>query len=393
MEHYNKHNMPSVHRGIVRAAAILLELEQHPAAKRYSAGDIETMVEEAAAPDQVGDRQRGKGLHYYCAVTPEGKPLPYHKMLGGYCNAKHEPAPSPLTMLDAEYRAALMLYRAGKYQASMKSLSRAMHMLADVCCPPHSCTMTYFSKYAYVHKRYEAQAQQIFWNGEDEQTASAAWAEKAIGTVPYDAYRDILRGTRPQEDGTWLCGQLTVVMNRLALSGAEEIGAAVEDDADARAESISRRVLLSIANCAALLAAFDRDADDPHIRLYEERRPYWLKGVGKPYAVSEEPLYLQFDEDGAVTLSTQEGQFLAVTKLGFVRLTDRTSGLITRFRFGREPLLALYPNGDQNRPLMIAGGKLLCAYRKLQKQDETFARRTAFVLVHEKPEHVTFLLK
>ncbi|MBQ8921835.1 MAG: hypothetical protein IJ060_06700 [Oscillospiraceae bacterium] len=393
MEQYNTENLPSVHRGIVRAAAILLELEQHPAAKRYSAGDIETMVGETTAPDRAGDRQKGKGLHYYCAVTPDGRPLPYHPMLGGYCNANRKPAPSPLTMLDAEYRAALMLYRAGKYQAAMTSLSRALHMLADVCCPPHSCSMTYFSRYAYVHKRYESQAKIVFWSGQDQEAAPAAWAEKAIGTVPYDAYRDILRGTRPQADGTWLCGQLTVVLNRLALSGAEEIGPAVEDDADARAESISRRVLLSIANSAALLAAFDRDVDDPHIRLYEERRPYWLKGVGKPYAVSEEPLYLQFDEDGAVTLSTQEGRFLAVTKLGLVRLTDQTSGLVTRFRFGREPLLALYPNGDQNRPLMIAGGKLLCAYRKLQKQDEIFARRVSFVLVHEKPEHVSFLLK
>ena len=131
----------------------------------------------------------------------------------------------------------------------------------------------------------------------------------------------------------------------------------------------------------------------PTLRLYEENRPYWLKSVGTPYAVSEEPLYLQFDEDGAVRLSTQEGQFLAVTKLGIVRLTGRTSGLTTRFRFGREPLLALYPNGDQNRPLMLAGGKLLCAYRKLQRQDDVFARRISFVLVREKPEHVKFLLK
>ncbi|MBR3268810.1 MAG: hypothetical protein IKI58_08870 [Oscillospiraceae bacterium] len=388
----NKHLQPSVHRGIVRAAAVLLELEQHPAAKRFSAGDIETMVEEADAPDKVGDRLRGKGLHYYCAVTPEGKPLPFHPVIGGYCNANNAPAPSPLTMADAEYRAALMLYRAGKYYAAMKSLSRTMHMLADVCCPPHSCTMTYFSKYAYVHKRYEAQAQNVFWNGQDEVSASDAWAQRAVGTVPYDAYRDILRGTRPQEDGSWQCGQLTVIFNRLALSGSEEISAAAGDDNDARAESVARRVLLAIANCAALLAAFDRDAGDPQIRLYEERVPYWLKAVGKPYAVSKEPLYLEFEEDGSVTLSTRERRFLSVSRLGLVRLTDRTAGMTTRFRFGREPLLTLYPGGDQKRLLTVSYGKLFCTYRKLHVQNESFIRQTSFVLVREKPEHVKYLL-
>lgn len=393
MPKYDKHNMPSVHRGILRAAAMVLDLEGHPAAKRYSAGDLETMIEEITAPDTTGDRLNGKGMHYYCAVRPDGTPLPFHPVLGGFCNGNGNPAPSPLTMMDAEYRAALSLYRCGYYTPAFKSLSRALHMLADICCPPHSCGMTYFSKYAYVHKRYESQAQEVFWNGESEVSASIEWAKRAVGTVPYDDFRDILRGTRPQQDGRWQAGKLTEICNRLALSGADEISAAAGDSDERRAESITRRVLLSIANTAAMLAAFDRDVSDSRLRFHEERRPYWLKGVGKPYAVSEEPLYLQYEDDGSFTLSTQERAYLAVSKWGSVELTDNTAGLTTRFRFGREPLLTVYPEGNPSRLLMIYGGKLYCTYRKLHFQTPLFTNQVSFVLTLQKPEGVRFLLK
>ena len=394
MPKYDKHTQPSVHRGILRAAAMVLDLEQHPASGRYSAGDLETMIEEITAPDTPGDRLNGKGLHYYCAVKPDGTPLPTHPVLGGYCNGNNAPAPSPLTMLDAEYRAALSLYRSGHYTPAMKSLARALHMIADICCPPHSCGMTYFSKYAYVHKRYESQAQDVFWHGEDETAASAEWAKRAVGTVPYDDYRDILRGTRPQEDGHWQCGPLTEVCNCLALSGSDEISAAAGDSDEKRAESITRRVLLSIANTAALLAAFDRDVADQKLRFWEELyKPYWIKGIGKPYALTEEPLFIQYEEDGSFTLSTQERQYLAVSKWGSVHLTDNTAGLTTRFRFGREPMLTIYPNGDPSRMLIIYRGKLLCTYRKLHFQTEVFTRQISFVLMQRKPEGVKFLLK
>ncbi|MBR6106854.1 MAG: hypothetical protein IKQ39_02505 [Oscillospiraceae bacterium] len=393
MPKYDKHTLPSVHRGILRAAVMLLGLEGHNAAKRFTADDLEIMIGEITAPDTPGDRLNGKGMHYYCAVRPDGAPMPKHPVLGGYCNGNNQPAPSPLTMMDAEYRAALSLYRCGRRAAALKSLSRAAHMLADICCPPHSCGMTYFSKYAPVHKRYESQAQQVFWNGEDEISASYAWAKRAAGTVPYEAYRNILRGTRPQEDGRWQSGELTLLCNSLALSGAEEIPAAAGSSDEARAASITRRVLLSISNTAALLAAFDRDAADSRLRFWEEGRPYWLKGVGKPYAVSEAALYLHYEDDGAFTLSSEDKKYLAVSKLGAVRLTWQPAGMTKRFRFGREPLLTLYPDGDPARLLIISGGKLYCTYRRLHFQTEIFTRQVSFVLVHQKPEGVRFLVK
>ena len=86
----DKHLYPSVHCGIIRAALILLEQTAHPAAKRFSAGDAEAMVSEAAAPDQIGDRQQGRGLHYYCAVKPDGTVLPFPVTTGPLTEAERQ---------------------------------------------------------------------------------------------------------------------------------------------------------------------------------------------------------------------------------------------------------------------------------------------------------------
>lgn len=386
----DKHQYPSVHCGIVRAAVQLLDLEEHAAAKRYSAGDTETLAEEAAAPDRIGDRQQGRGMHYYCAVKPDGTPLPYHPLLGGYCNGKNAPAPSPLTMLDAEYRTALSLYRAGKFIPAMKSLSRALHMLADICCPPHSCGLTYFSRYALAHKRYEARAAEIFWCSEPSHTSAytvaSDWAKKAIGTVPYETYTGLLRGGVPQKGGTWQSSQFAEICNQIALSGANELSAVLDDDELARDASITHCLLLAIAHCAALLAAFDRDVQDTALTVWEEQHPYWLKGFGTAFVLSREPLYLQFEDDGAVKLLTQERQFLAAGRAGQTFLTEERAGLTTRFRFGREPLLTLYPEGDQQRVLALIRGQLHCVRRRTVRQTQTF-----FVLTSQRPEKAKFI--
>lgn len=396
MAKFDKHLYPSVHRGIVSAALQLLDLEAHPAAKRYSAGDAETLIEEAAAPDRIGDRQQGRGLHYYCAVKPDGAQLPYYPAVCGYGNAKNAPAPSPLTMLDAEYRAALALYRAGKYQPAMQSLSRAMHMLADICCPPHTAGLTYFSRYAVAHKRYESRAAAIFWNCAPQQlsehSAAAEWAQKAQGSVPYDDYADLLKGCVPENGTAWQSGTFSVICNRLALSGAEELTAVLGDDELARDASIERRLLLSVQNCAALLAAFDRDVQDAKLPVWEERRPYYLKSFTAAYYVSKEPLYLNFEDDGAVTLATLEGRYLAVGKLGRVLLTDQVAGLTTRFRFGREPLLTLYPDGDQEHLIAQFRGQLHCIRRVPQLQGNRFLSQISFALVNQIGENAKFML-
>lgn len=396
MAKFDKHLYPSVHRGIVRAALLLLELESHPAAKRFSAGDAETMIEEAAAPDRIGDRQQGRGLHYYCAVKPDGAALPFFSAVCGYGNAKNAPAPSPLTMLDAEYRTALALYRAGKFIPAMKSLSRAVHMLADICCPPHTCMLTYFSRYAVAHKRYEARAAALFWNSDpaqlSEHDSAMEWAKKAVGTVPYDTYTNLLNGCVPRKGHTWQSGTFSEICNQLALTGAEELPAVLGDDELLRDHSIERRLLCAIANSAALFAAFDRDADDPQLHILEEQRPYWLKSYSAEYYVTKEPLYLHFEDDGAVTLSTQEGKYLAIGKFGRVLLTDQISGLTTRFRFGREPLLVLYPNGDQNKMLAQIRGQLFCIRRIPELNKNLFLSQVSFAFVSRIGDNAKFML-
>ena len=397
MAKLDKHLYPSVHCGIVRAALLLLEQTSHPASKCFSAGDAEAMIGEAAAPDKLGDRQQGRGLHYYCAVRPDGTALGTHPVLGGYCNGKGAPSPSPLTMLDAEYRAALALYRAGKYYPAMKSLSRALHFLADICCPPHSCGLTYFSRYGGAHRRYEGRAAEIFWMPDgtqvSEYTAAADWAKRTAETqsIPFDAYTGLLKGSRPVSGGEWEHGSLTEICNVLALSGAEHLSAVIDDDEVVRDQSITERLYCSIVNCAALLAAFDRDLDDRALPVWEERHPYWLKCFGTAFLVSEDPLYLLFEEDGTVTLSTLEGAYLAVGKLGRVVLTDLTAGLETHFRFGREPLLTLYPGGDQDHLVAQLRGQLHSIRRIPAWPGSLFQSQVSFVLLNQKPEKAKFI--
>ena len=395
MAKFDKHKYPSVHCGIVRAALLLLEQEGHPAAGRYSAGDAEAMIAEAAAPDQIGDRQQGRGLHYYCAVKPDGSELPVHPALQCFSNGKGAHSPSPLTMLDAEYRAALALYRAGKYYAAMKSLSRALHFIADICCPPHSCGLTYFSRYGTAHRRYEARAAEVFWTDHGKErsefTAASEWAKKTAGTVPYEQYTDLLRGSVPVSGGAWKTSRFTDICNDLAKISAADLDAVLGDDEVARDRSIEERLVTSVANCAALLAAFDRDAADSRLPVWTERHPYWLKCFGTAFVVSKEPLYLQFEDDGAVTLSTLEGRYLTVGKFGRVLLTDQTTGQVTRFRFGREPLLTLYPDGDQDHLVAQLRGQLHNIHRMAHLPGSLFFSQVSFVLLNHRPEKARFI--
>ena len=393
MPKLDKHIYPSVHRGIVRAALLTLEQESNPAARRYPAELAAVLIEEAAAPDRIGDRQQGRGLHYYCAVKPDGTALKPHSVMQGYVNGKREPAPSPLTMLDSEYRTALALYRAGKKDASMRSLSRALHMLADICCPPHVCGMTYFSRYVYAHKRYEARAAQIFWNTSrrevDEYFASSAWAKQAVGHVPYENYQRLLCGTVPTGENVWQGGTFSQICNGLAESGARELSAVKGDSETVREVSIRRRLLLSVTNCAALLAAFDRDVQDAALRVWEENRPYWLKAPGTAFSITKDALYLHFQDDGSVQLQTEDGRRLAVMSSGRVVLTDNTANCTVNFRFGREPLLTLYPNGDQDRMLALIRGQLHCCRRI---GGGLFLSQISFALMRKCPEHAKFIL-
>lgn len=398
MAKQDKHLYPSVHRGIVIAAVQALGIVNHPAAKRFSVGDLETMTNEAAAPDVRGDRQQGRGRHYYCAVSPKGEPQPQHFITGSYRNGRHALGPSPLTMLEGEYRMALGLYRAGRFYPAMQSISRAMHMLADICCPPHSSGLTYFSRFGYAHKRYEAGAAELFWGGNgkmiasEEHNAAQTWAEEAAENIPFDHYTDLWQYSAPRPDGTWRRSRFTSVCNALAESGAKELPFVFSSERADRDESAHRRIILSIQNCAALLAAFDRDISDKSVPVWSMHQPYWLCAPGAKLALSQDPLYLHFEEDGAVSLATAEGAYLSVSRrFGTVSLREPDEGYITEFRFGYEPLLALYPEGNQKKLVSVTRYFPLCRSRSSFAREADLIRSAGFVLRRNPPKRCRFI--
>ena len=277
----------------------------------------------------------------------------------------------------------------------MRSLSRALHMLADICCPPHCTALTYFSVYGGAHKRYEAQAAGIFWNSPPERLsepdAAMEWARQAAGQIPYDTYENLLCGSIPVSGMAWQPGTFAKICNTLAESGAKHLDAVLGSDDAARAASIRARLIAAVSNCAALLAAFDRDlrADNPAI--LREQHPYWLKSFHTAFVVSRSPFYLQFAEDGTMAFVTQEGRYLSVGRLGRVQLTLPNADLTTQFRFGREPLLTLYPAGNQDILLAHIRGQMHSLRRVSNLQGNLFLSQVSFALVNQLPESARFL--
>ena len=90
-------------------------------------------------------------------------------------------------------------------------------------------------------------------------------------------------------------------------------------------------------------------------------------------------------------LATEEGRFLAVSKLGAVTVTDSEDNLITRFRFGREPLLTLYPEGEQDKLLAMVRGRLYCIRRIPNLQGNLFYSQVMFVLTRKQPENGKYI--
>ena len=62
-----------------------------------------------------------------------------------------------------------------------------------------------------------------------------------------------------------------------------------------------------------------------------------------------------------------------------------------RFRLGREPLLTLYPNGDQNHLLAQIRGQMHCVRRVSNLQGNLFLSQVSFALVNQPPESARFL--
>ncbi len=242
----NKKEYPSVHKGIILAAHCWLYEHQPQTAAWYHHSDIAILADEVIKPDQKGDRQQGAGYHYYCAVDPKGNRRNYIK--GDYYpNGKGNAAPSARTMFEEEYTIATALLSQGNRKIAMLHLARAAHMLADVCCPPHSCGLTYLSRYALYHKRFEALAAKIFWDGAD------VWGEQAVVRRAANTVSAEIDTTKYKDIAHQGAGAL---FNGAAQRSAAVLPSVLGKDKAALTKAVHTQLSLAIGETAALLTAF-----------------------------------------------------------------------------------------------------------------------------------------
>ncbi len=150
-----------VHRQLVLRAMALLEASGRQTVCALLAPWQETLLCYAKMPDQDGDPERGLGRHYYCAWDADSSPERAGRR-GYYRNGIGRYAKSARSMLEEDYTTALTLWHGGEQEAAVQFLGRAVHMLSDLCCLPHSTGMTYFSSCRKVHKAYERLAEAMY---------------------------------------------------------------------------------------------------------------------------------------------------------------------------------------------------------------------------------------
>ncbi len=156
---YNGRKSRCVHTTLLlRTLNILKNL--NPDTELFFAPFTKTLAVYAKRPDKKGDYENGIGRHYYCAVNIFGKELyPVNTYLRNGLKKFYK---SARVMLEEDYTMALTMYHAGYLNQSMEFLGRAIHMLSDICCLPHSSSMTYFSTRRNFHKLYEQLAELIY---------------------------------------------------------------------------------------------------------------------------------------------------------------------------------------------------------------------------------------
>lgn len=154
-----KEPIKCVHKSLtLRALSILKQVE--PGAEKFFAPMERSMVIYSKRPDKKGDYEKGMGRHYYCAVSPTGKPN--SPINGYYKNGIGQLYNSARALLEENYTMALTMYLAGYTEQSAKQLGRAIHMISDICCLPHASGMTYYSSRRKMHKAYENFAEAMY---------------------------------------------------------------------------------------------------------------------------------------------------------------------------------------------------------------------------------------
>lgn len=148
-----------VHRSLLLRTLVMLRTFC-PETESLFAPNIKTFMTYAKRPDKKGDYENGMGRHYYCAANTFGKEN--STVNSYYKNGAGKRYKSARTMFEEDYTMALTMHRAGFYEKSAKFLGRAVHMLSDMCCLPHTTGMTYFSPASGFHKAYENLAEAIY---------------------------------------------------------------------------------------------------------------------------------------------------------------------------------------------------------------------------------------
>lgn len=156
-----------VHKNLLLHSLVLLK-NMRPESERIFSPIIKTLIPFSKRPDKKGDYENGMGRHYYCAASPSGKEQ--SAVNGYYRNGAGKCFKSARVMLEEDYTMALTMYIAGYHERSAEFLGRAVHMLSDICCIPHVCSMTYFSTAQSFHKGYEILAEVIYPELVPEQT-------------------------------------------------------------------------------------------------------------------------------------------------------------------------------------------------------------------------------
>lgn len=159
----------SVHRTLILRGLPLL-YEHVPGAKDFFEPIRSRLVDNVTCPDRDGDREKGVGRHYYCAVNFMGIRLRTHS--GYYKNGVGRFGKSARTMLEEDYTMALTMQKAGFHEQAADYLARAVHMISDLCCLPHATQMTYFSPKKKLHKAYEDLARAMYPDSVPVQTLS-----------------------------------------------------------------------------------------------------------------------------------------------------------------------------------------------------------------------------
>ncbi len=230
-EKYNSERqteIKSVHQSLLLRALIILK-NLTPETEDFFAPMVRTMMKTVKLPDKKGDYQNGMGMHYYCVGKFSGK---LNKPLKGYYrNGIKEYSRTARTMLEESFTMALTFHNAGFIEKSAYHLGRAVHMISDISCLPHSTGMTFYSSKAKVHKAYEGFAEALYPEFLEEQKA--------------DILPDLFTSRAGFEKG----------LNRL---GAD-IAAEIEDFLEDPAEEISERLYDTELNVAALLMRFYED--------------------------------------------------------------------------------------------------------------------------------------